>query len=166
MRTRISGVLVALAIALLVPTAAVAADTPGAVTFHGTFYVGNAWCGGTPVIKTMDLAGDWNLNVNTNLDPAGRAVASLVVRYPGGGLHALWTRGVVRLSPIAGNNPTGGMYAYGADLGFGALRIDFNSISGDFSYSIKNAASLGCWTPDPTVMGAVDLLTISGTAGR
>ena len=147
MRTRLSGVLVALAIALLVPTAALAADQPASITFHGTFDVGNASCKEVPVIEKMDLAGVWNLNINTTRDPAGRAVASLVVRYPDGGLHALWTRNVVRLSPIEGNNPAGGIYAYDVDLGFAALRIDFNAISGVFSYSIKNAETLGCWTP-------------------
>jgi hypothetical protein len=60
MRTRLSGVLVALAIALLAPTAALAADKPVAV-YHGTW--DSAGWVGCDLPSNIPASGNWNVTI-------------------------------------------------------------------------------------------------------
>lgn len=74
MRTRISGILVALAIALLVPTAAVAADTPVSV-YHGTW--DSAGWVGCDFPSDVPASGNWNVTIL----PGGRMAAVHITMF-------------------------------------------------------------------------------------
>jgi hypothetical protein len=92
-RTRISGILVALAIALLVPTAAVAADTPVSV-YHGTW--DSAGWVGCDFPSNVPASGNWNVTIL----PGGRMAAVHITMFAlgmhvdswgGKALGGLWT---------------------------------------------------------------------------
>ncbi len=174
-----------LASLLIAPATAVAA--PRSVTFHGTFDGGQGWWSTAPwsdPVIALPLAGDWNLNINMNLAPdEGRAKAVVVVRYPEGGLHALWTPSAVTLEPLttesplsalipeldgAVNAPADGIYIYQARLTFmdATMVFYYNDDTKAFFYAAMNGVAYTCPAPSPDVVFCFDRLQVSGTGGR
>ena len=103
MRTRLSGVLVALAIALVMPTAALAADQSGPMIFHGT-WTNAEWTKAVPVptdppacgfadLGLITAAGNWNVTILPGNKNAAVHITMFVPDFPvpiPGGHFASW----------------------------------------------------------------------------
>ncbi len=169
--------LAAAALAALVAAPAAAAQSPAAVTFHGTFTSGEAYSTALPgqlifVIEPLD--GVWSLNVNLAQSTAN---AVLLVRspldpprhdaYPPKGLHARWTPAELDLAPVvepitdsvilavfpelAGRtyDPAHGAYLYTTFTPemSALLIVSYDASTGDFFY-LAVPSGWGCTTAD------------------
>lgn len=174
---------VATLLSLLV--AAPASGAPRAVTFHGTFSEGLGWWSAAQLpgpIVDMPVTGDWNLNVNLSDGRGGHANGVFVVRYVGGGLHALWTPSAIDLEPLTAESPLASflpelegvvnapptVYAYTAHLAFldSTMVVVYDAATGGFFYAAQNGPALMCPPPSDEVPFCFDQLQVLGALGR
>ena len=165
--------------------AATAVAAPAAVTFHGTFSSGEAYASAAPgeLLFAMPVRGDWNLNVNLNLAPdQGRAQASMIVKYIGGGLHARWVPSELTLRPMTSesdlaavipglegvvNDPADGVYAYVAHIALldSTMFVVYDANTSVFFYAAVAGPDYACQATD-VPLGCFDSPKVIGTGGR
>jgi hypothetical protein len=170
-----------------------AAAAPATVTFHGVFTEGTAYWSTGPADPqfTLPVAGTWNLNVNLNLTPAGRAKVSNIVLMPGGGIAARWMENELDLAPLTRessvaqvvpdlvgvvNDPDRGIYAYETHVAFEdrtfVVVYDANGVFYDendnerrglYLYATVPGPDFACPAPSVDVPKCYDTVLIQGT---